>query len=112
MSGMRKDLGLLLVRAAVGGTLVAHGAQKLFGAFGGGGIDGTATMFEMGGFRPARQHAMLAGLGETAGGTLLSVITNIHIGDIGKTALLAAIGAIVSFFVSLLLKVLLKRFQR
>src|SRR5947207_8257125 len=73
MSGMRKDLGLLLVRAAVGGTLVAHGAQKLFGASGGGGIDGTATMFEMGGFRPARQHAMLAGLGETAGGTLLAL---------------------------------------
>jgi len=52
---------------------------------------------------------LLAG---TAGGTLLSVITNIHIGDIGKTALLAAIGAIVSFCVSLLLKVLLKRFKR
>src|SRR4051812_12415494 len=73
MSGMRKDLGLLLVRAAVGGTLVAHGAQKLFGAFGGGGIDGTGTMFELGGFRPARQHAMMAGLGETAGGTLLAL---------------------------------------
>src|SRR5436309_15734736 len=73
MGNMRKDLGLLLVRAAVGGTLVAHGAQKLFGAFGGGGIDGTAAMFEMGGFRPARQHAMMAGLGEAGGGALLAL---------------------------------------
>src|SRR3954469_15474920 len=73
MSGMRKDLGLLFVRAAVGGALVAHGAQKLFGSFGGGGIDGTAAMFEMGGFRPARQHAMAAGLSETGGGALLAL---------------------------------------
>src|SRR3954451_8766538 len=73
MSGMRKDLGLLFVRAAFGGALVAHGAQKLFGAFGGGGIDGTAAMFEMGGFRPARQHAMMAGLGEAGGGALLAL---------------------------------------
>ena len=34
------DLGLLALRLGVGGTLAAHGAQKLFGAFGGGGIEG------------------------------------------------------------------------
>ena len=39
-----KDLGLLALRLGVGGTLVAHGAQKLFGAFGGGGSYGGAAL--------------------------------------------------------------------
>ena len=47
---MRKDLGLLLIRTGVGATVAAHGAQKLFGWFGGGGIDGTAAMFDKGGY--------------------------------------------------------------
>jgi len=34
-----RDLGLLALRVGVGGALVAHGAQKLFGWFGGGGLD-------------------------------------------------------------------------
>lgn len=70
---MRKDLGLLLIRAGVGATLAAHGAQKLFGWFGGGGIDGTSGMFHMGGFRPARQHAIAAGATEAGGGALLAL---------------------------------------
>ena len=70
---MRRDLGLFLVRTAVGGTLAAHGAQKLFGWFNGPGIEGTATGFHHGGFRPARQHALAAGASETAGGALLAL---------------------------------------
>jgi putative oxidoreductase len=70
---MRKDLGLLLVRVGVGATVAAHGAQKLFGWFGGGGLDGTSKMFEMGGFNPAKQHAMAAGLTEAGAGTLLAL---------------------------------------
>lgn len=70
---MRKDLGLLLVRGAIGGTLAAHGAQKLFGWFGGGGIEGTATGFHHGGFRPGRQHALAAGASEAGGGALLAL---------------------------------------
>jgi len=48
----------------------------------------------------------------TAGGTLLSVLVNINSGDILHTCVLAAVGAIVSFTVSILLKVLLQWFKR
>jgi putative oxidoreductase len=66
------ELGILIVRLAIGLTLAAHGAQKLFGWFGGGGIAGTAPFLEQLGFRPARLHAALAGIAETAGGLLLA----------------------------------------
>ena len=66
-------LGLLIIRLAVGLTLAAHGAQKLFGMFGGHGIAGTAGFFEAIGFRPGRPLALLAGLGEVAGGLALAL---------------------------------------
>ena len=68
-----RDLGLLALRFGVGGTLVAHGAQKLFGWFGGTGLEQTGAMFEQLGFRPGRQNAIAAGLGEAGGGALLAV---------------------------------------
>jgi putative oxidoreductase len=67
----RKDLGLFVLRAAVGGVLFSHGAQKLFGWFGGGGIEGTAKGMEAMGFKPGGQAALAAGLGEAGGGALL-----------------------------------------
>ncbi|MBV6696021.1 DoxX family protein [Kitasatospora aureofaciens] len=67
----RKDLGLLALRSAVGGVLIAHGTQKLFGWFGGGGLEGTTKAMEHMGFHPARQSAIAAGLGEAGGGALL-----------------------------------------
>lgn len=48
----------------------------------------------------------------TAGGTFLSVLPNLHSEDILKTVLLAAIGAIVSFVLSLLLKVIVKKHRK
>ena len=63
--------GLLLLRVVGGLTIFAHGAQKLFGWFGGGGVRGTAGFFENVGFRPPLALAVLAGLGE-AGGLLLA----------------------------------------
>ena len=48
----------------------------------------------------------------TAGGTLLSIFANIHSGDILKTAVLAAIGAVVSFGITLLLKLMIRHFKR
>ena len=65
------DTGLLLVRLAVGLTMAAHGAQKLFGWFGGGGIHGTARFFTMSGYPAGQAMAVVSGLTETLGGLAL-----------------------------------------
>ena len=67
------NIGLLLLRLAVGLTLAAHGAQKLFGWFGGYGLDGTGQFMETLGFHPGRRHALMAGLVEFGGGLLLAL---------------------------------------
>ena len=67
------DVGLLILRFVVGLTLAAHGAQKLFGSFGGYGLDGTGQFMEALGFQPGRRHAALAGLTEAGGGVLLAL---------------------------------------
>ena len=59
--------GLLLLRVVVGGTMFSHGAQKLFGWFGGPGLRGTAGFFESMGWRMPLVMAFLAGLAETSG---------------------------------------------
>ena len=59
--------GLLLLRVVVGGTMFSHGAQKLFGWFGGHGLRGTAGFFESMGWRMPLAMAFLAGLAETSG---------------------------------------------
>jgi mannitol-specific phosphotransferase system IIBC component len=48
----------------------------------------------------------------TAGGTFLSIVPNIHSEDIARTVILATVGAIVSFTISLLLKSLQKKKHR
>jgi putative oxidoreductase len=67
------DIALLVLRIVVGLGFAAHGAQKLFGWFGGHGIDGTAGFFDQIGLRPARAHAYAAGVTEFAGGLLIAV---------------------------------------
>jgi putative oxidoreductase len=67
------DIGLLLLRLALGLTLAAHGTQKLLGWFGGGGLEPTGQFFAMLGFTPGRRHALMAGLAETVGGLLLAL---------------------------------------
>jgi putative oxidoreductase len=59
--------GLLLLRIVAGLTIAAHGSQKLFGWFGGSGLNGTAESFESLGFRPPAVMAFLAALGEISG---------------------------------------------
>ena len=48
----------------------------------------------------------------TVGGTLLTILVNINSADLVKTVILASLGAVVSFSVTLLLKVLIKRFRK
>src|SRR5215217_5487363 len=67
------DIGLLLLRLVIGLTLAAHGAQKLFGWFGGYGLTATGQFMEGLGFHPGRRHALMAGLVEFAGGLLLAL---------------------------------------
>ncbi|MCX5205390.1 DoxX family membrane protein [Streptomyces sp. NBC_00237] len=69
----RRDLGLLALRVGTGAALTAHGTQKLFGWFGGGGVKGTGAAMESMGFTPGRQSAVAAGLGEAGGGVLLAL---------------------------------------
>jgi putative oxidoreductase len=65
-------IGRLLLRLAVGGFFVGHGTQKLFGWFGGNGLDATAEGFEHLGLRPGRRNAIAAGAAEAGGGALLA----------------------------------------
>lgn len=64
------DLGLLVVRLAIGPMLFVHGWNKLFGS---GGIDGTAGWFESLGLRPGRVHAWLAAVTEMGSGVLMTL---------------------------------------
>ena len=67
------DSGLLIVRLVVGLTMAAHGAQKLFGWFGGPGLAAIGGGMESLGFYPGKRHALMAGLAETGGGLLLAL---------------------------------------
>ncbi|MFD7663810.1 DoxX family protein [Streptomyces sp. NPDC059788] len=69
----RRDLGLLLLRVGTGGVLAAHGAQKLFGWFGGGGIEGTGQFMESVGYVPGKANAAVAGGTEVGSGVLLAL---------------------------------------
>jgi putative oxidoreductase len=62
----------LLARVTIGLLFVGHGTQKLFGWFGGGGIEGTASNFEKAELVPGRRNTVVAGVSETAGGLMLA----------------------------------------
>jgi putative oxidoreductase len=65
--------GVLILRLIVGLTLAAHGAQKLFGWWGGPGVKGwTAVMHRMR-VRPAAPWALASALAEFAGGLGLAL---------------------------------------
>jgi putative oxidoreductase len=63
----------LLARTTIGLLFVGHGTQKLFGWFGGGGLEGTGQFFEQVGLRPGRRSALAAGAAEAGGGLLFAV---------------------------------------
>jgi putative oxidoreductase len=68
------DAGLLTLRVGVGGAVAAHGAQKLFGWFGGYGPAGTGQFMDSLGFAgEGKRNAILSGTAEFGGGTLLAL---------------------------------------
>jgi putative oxidoreductase len=64
------NLGLLILRLAIGGTMFAHGYNHVFN---GGKIAGTAGWFESLGMKPGVLHAWLASLTELGAGALLAL---------------------------------------
>jgi putative oxidoreductase len=73
MKGATVDAALLIIRVIAGLLFAGHGAQKLFGWFGGNGLRGTGGFFEENlGLSPGRAHAGAAGFNEFAGGLLLA----------------------------------------
>lgn len=67
------SIGLLLARVAIGLVMAAHGAQKLFGWFGGYGLNKTGEFFVQLGFQPGRAFAAAASLTEIASGLLVAL---------------------------------------
>jgi putative oxidoreductase len=66
-------LTVTAIRILIGALFIGHGTQKLFGWFGGRGLDATATSFESMGLEPGREKALLAGTSEAAGGALFAL---------------------------------------
>lgn len=67
------SVGLLVARVVIGLLMAAHGAQKMFGWFGGYGLQKTGAFFEQIGFRPGAAFAGAAAITEIAGGLLVAL---------------------------------------
>jgi putative oxidoreductase len=91
------DYGLLLLRVVVGLTMFAHGSQKLFGWFGGGGLAGTRGWLGSMGFRPPGLLALAVALAES-GGLILALGLLTPLGALGIAS--AMFVAIVSVHLS------------
>ena len=86
------DISLLIVRLVIGLFVAGHGAQKLFGWFGGQGLKGTAAWLGSMGLRPPVIWAFLAGLAEFGGGALFALGLASPLGALGiSAAMLVAI---------------------
>lgn len=66
-------LGMALLRATIGGLMIGHGTQKLFGWFGGHGPDATGQAFESMSLGPGKRNALAAGASEAGGGAALAL---------------------------------------
>ena len=93
MDATATDLGLLVLRLGVGLPFALHGAQKLFGWFGGGGPGGTAAYFASLGFGDGRAAALMAGTAELLGGLGLAagLVTPIAAAGVAGTMTTAAL---------------------
>ena len=84
-----RDAGILALRLTVGGYLVVHGAQKLFGHFDGPGLDKAGTGFERMGLTPGKPFAALAASSELAGGVLTATGLGSPLGPVVIAAAMA-----------------------
>jgi putative oxidoreductase len=66
-------IGRLIARLIIGGLFFGHGAQKLFGWFGGPGPEGTEAMMDKLDMHPPYEQALLASWAETGGGAMLAL---------------------------------------
>jgi putative oxidoreductase len=67
------DLSIFILQLGIGLTFAAHGAQKVFGWWGGPGLAGWEGAMEHMGFRPARLFALVSAFVELGAGLLLAV---------------------------------------
>ncbi|HVL82406.1 MAG TPA: DoxX family protein [Actinomycetota bacterium] len=88
------EAGLLILRLVLAAVFVAHGTQKLFGWFGGYGLQGTGGWLSSLGFRGGRAAAAMSGGAETLGGILLGL------GLLTPVGAAAAVGVMVTAIVS------------
>lgn len=86
---MSVDLALLVIRLMVGLAVAAHGAQKLFGSFGGPGLQGMTGWLGSIRLRPAALWAFLAGASEFFGGILMALGLLGPVGALGVIAAMA-----------------------
>lgn len=84
-----RDVGLAVLRGVTGGLLAGHGAQKLFGAFEGPGLKGTAGFMESLGLAPGHVWGTAAALSEFGGGTLTALGLLHPLGPIGIVSSMA-----------------------
>jgi len=83
------NAALFLLRVTVGSLLAGHGAQKLFGAFGGPGLHGTRGMMESVGYKPGHMWAAAAGAGEFGGGLLTALGLFSPLGSLSAMSVMA-----------------------
>jgi putative oxidoreductase len=86
------DLAALIVRGVLGFVFIAHGGQKLFGWFGGGGVHGTTAFFRVVGIPAPDAFAYVVGVTEFFGGVLLVV---------GLLTFVAALGLLIDMAVAI-----------
>ena len=82
------NLGRLLLRTSLGAIFVSHGAQKLFGWFGGHGLEATSQGFEKMGMRPGRLNAVAASATEFGSGALMALGLATPVAASGITAVM------------------------
>jgi putative oxidoreductase len=87
---MFPDFALLVMRSVIGISLMGHGAQKLFGWFGGPGLNGFANGLAKSGTWLAPLWALLAGLCEFGGGLLFFLGFLNPLGALGISAVMLA----------------------